>query len=118
MRDNEHDTFPNKATLLNHVCPKKDNLLLACREIKDKKQDARIKGNLCIFCEGSNLWSKDNNWRCLDCCRYLGKKSKRGGRMEIKTQPIRKLSYLSCGCVKERNGETLWECKRHRAENA
>jgi hypothetical protein len=38
--------------------------------------------------------------------------------MEIKTQPRRNLSYLRCGCVKEKNGETLWECKRHRAENA
>ena len=38
--------------------------------------------------------------------------------MEIKAKPERILSYLRCGCVKEINGKTLWECKRHRAENA
>jgi hypothetical protein len=38
--------------------------------------------------------------------------------MEIKTQTLGILSYLRCGCVKERNGKTLWECKRHRAEEA
>jgi hypothetical protein len=38
--------------------------------------------------------------------------------MGVKTQTFRKLSYLPCGCVKEKNGEALWECKRHRAENS
>jgi hypothetical protein len=38
--------------------------------------------------------------------------------MEIKTHTFKSLSYLLCGCVKEKDGETLWECKRHRAENA
>lgn len=36
--------------------------------------------------------------------------------MEITNQPTRILSYLRCGCVKERNGKTVWECKRHQAE--
>ena len=38
--------------------------------------------------------------------------------MEISTQTHRMLSYLQCGCIKERNGKTLWECKYHRAENS
>jgi hypothetical protein len=38
--------------------------------------------------------------------------------METNSQTLKKLSYLPCGCVKERNGEALWECKRHREENA
>jgi len=44
------------------------------KKLRDKKQNARKKGNLCIFCEGSNLRSNGNNWQCLDCGKYFRKK--------------------------------------------
>jgi hypothetical protein len=45
------------------------------RETQKKLENARIKGNICIFCEGSNLRSNGNNWYCLDCGKYFRKKA-------------------------------------------
>ena len=43
------------------------------KELIDKKLNARIKGNLCIFCEGSNIRSNGSMWKCLDCGKNFRK---------------------------------------------
>jgi hypothetical protein len=45
------------------------------KELIDRKQNVRIKGNFCIFCEGSNIRSNGNMWKCLDCERQFRKSS-------------------------------------------
>jgi hypothetical protein len=43
-------------------------------KIKEKLENARLTGDLCIHCEGDNLRSNGNNWYCLDCGKYFRKK--------------------------------------------
>jgi hypothetical protein len=45
------------------------------RKIRDKKQSARIKGNICIFCESTNIRSNGNMWKCLSCGKSFRKQS-------------------------------------------
>lgn len=71
----EMELRPNLAFM-----PKGDGFLdyLESREDRlkriDAKQKARIEGNLCIFCESTNIRSNGNNWQCLDCGKYFRKK--------------------------------------------
>jgi hypothetical protein len=44
------------------------------KEQSDKLKEARIKGNLCIFCESENVRSNGNMWHCLDCDKNFRKK--------------------------------------------
>ncbi len=52
----------------------------ARKEIENKKLNARIKGNLCIFCESENVRSNGNMWKCLDCNRQFRKSKNLKGR--------------------------------------
>jgi len=45
------------------------------KEIIDKKQKARIKGNICIFCESPNIRSNGNMWKCVSCGKSFRKQS-------------------------------------------
>jgi len=44
------------------------------KDLLDRKQNARYTGEMCIFCESTNIRSNGSMWVCVDCHRSFRKR--------------------------------------------